>query len=168
MQSHLPLLLTTATLSSIARQSWCLQLARGRFFPPLSPASYSTLRVDSIVRTIYIPMPPIPPIPGGIPPMPPAPGSSGESAIIASVVIRRPDTEKASRRAVRTTLVGSMMPFWIMFTYSPVCALKPMSCVGCLRSSPTITLPSKPCDAIEWRGEEDEREEVGTGRDSSY
>ena len=34
----------------------------------------------------------------------------GSSATIASVVIRRPAIEAASCSAVRTTLVGSMMP----------------------------------------------------------
>ena len=63
----------------------------------------------------YIPMPPIPPMPpiSGIPP-PPAPLGSGFSATIASVVISRPATEAASRRAVRTTLVGSTMPAFTM------------------------------------------------------
>jgi len=51
------------------------------------------------------------------PPMPPMSGiagiaglSSGFSAIAASVVIRRPETEAASCRAMRTTLVGSITP----------------------------------------------------------
>ena len=42
------------------------------------------------------------------------------------------------------TLVGSMMPFSIMCTYSPVCALKPTSLVACFSSSPTMTLPCGP------------------------
>ena len=54
-------------------------------------------------------MPPMPPMP------PPGidgaePFSSGFSAIIASVVSRRPATDEALSSAVRTTLVGSMMP----------------------------------------------------------
>src|SRR5262249_59863703 len=50
-------------------------------------------------------------------PMPaPGPGTGGVfffgiSATIASVVMSRPATEDASCSAVRTTLVGSMMPF---------------------------------------------------------
>jgi hypothetical protein len=68
-------------------------------------------------------MPPIPP------PMPPPgpPGIAGlcffgSSATIASVVIRRPAMEAASCSAIRTTLVGSMMPFDTRLPYSPVCA----------------------------------------------
>ena len=63
-----------------------------------------------------------------MPPMPPPPGIAGAdsffgiSAIMASVVMRRPATEAASCRAVRTTLVGSMMPFWMRLPYSPLCA----------------------------------------------
>src|SRR5262249_13140556 len=67
-----------------------------------------------------------------IPPIPPPPGMGGAAAgffgtaaTIASVVMRRPATDEAPCRAWRTTLVGSMMPFDIMFTYSPVCASKP-------------------------------------------
>src|SRR4029077_12278814 len=63
----------------------------------------------------------IPPIP---PPGPPGGMAGGcffgTSATIASVVIRRPATELASCRAVRTTLVGSMMPFETILPYSPV------------------------------------------------
>ncbi len=57
-----------------------------------------------------------------MPPMPPPPIggmaglSFGSSAIIASVVTSRPATEAASWSAVRTTLVGSMMPAAIMST----------------------------------------------------
>src|SRR5262249_43588020 len=61
--------------------------------------------------------------------MPPPPGIAGAgacffgtSATIASVVIRRPATDAAFCSAARTTLVGSMMPLDIMFTYSPDCA----------------------------------------------
>ena len=49
----------------------------------------------------------------------------GSSETIASVVISRPATEAAPCNAARTTLVGSMMPFAIMLTYSPDCASKP-------------------------------------------
>ena len=51
-----------------------------------------------------------------MPPMPPPgidgaePFSSGFSAIIAWVVSRKPATDEALSSAVRTTLVGSMMP----------------------------------------------------------
>src|ERR1700683_4541377 len=62
-----------------------------------------------------------------MPPMPPPPGITGEfllgsSATIASAVMRKPATDAAPCSAARTTLVGSMMPLAIMFTYSPVCA----------------------------------------------
>ena len=66
-----------------------------------------------------------------MPPMPP-PGMAGagefffgSSAIIASVVMRSEATEAAFWIAARTTLVGSMMPFETMLTYSPVCESKP-------------------------------------------
>ncbi len=58
-----------------------------------------------------IPPPPMPP-----PGMPPPASFFGSSAIMASVVIRRPATEAASWIAVRTTLVGSMMPALTMST----------------------------------------------------
>ena len=64
-----------------------------------------------------------------IPPMPPPgpPGIArlcffGNSATIASVVISRPAMEAAPCSAIRTTLVGSMMPFDTKLPYSPVCA----------------------------------------------
>src|SRR3974377_1724722 len=64
-----------------------------------------------------------------MPPMPPPgpPGIAGlcffgTSATIASVVMSRPAMEAASCSAVRTTLVGSMMPFDTRLPYSPVCA----------------------------------------------
>src|SRR5918996_2480354 len=62
-----------------------------------------------------------------MPPMPPMPPCGmcicssfffGDSATPASVVTRRPATEAASCSAVRTTLAGSMMPFWIRSPYS--------------------------------------------------
>ena len=43
----------------------------------------------------------------------------GISATMASVVIRRPATEAAFWMAVRTTLVGSMMPLLTRLPYSP-------------------------------------------------
>src|ERR1051325_714919 len=65
-------------------------------------------------------------------PMPPPDGIAGAeacwlgtSATIASVVMSRPATDAAPCRAARTTLVGSIMPFDIMLTYSPDCASKP-------------------------------------------
>ena len=68
-----------------------------------------------------MPIPPMPPIPPGMPPIPPpCPGSSGLSAIIASVVINNPDTEKASKRAVRTTFVGSMIPLFGEHKYEEI------------------------------------------------
>ena len=67
-----------------------------------------------------------------MPPMPPPPGgigigalSLGFSAIIASVVIRIEATEAASWSAVRTTLVGSMMPAVTRSVYSSFWASKP-------------------------------------------
>src|SRR5207245_2799032 len=51
-----------------------------------------------------------------------APFGSGFSATIASVVISSPATDAASWRACRTTLVGSMIPAWIMSVNSPFCA----------------------------------------------
>src|SRR6516165_9556855 len=43
----------------------------------------------------------------------------GFSATIASVVINRPAMEAPSCSAMRTTLVGSMMPFFTKSPYSP-------------------------------------------------
>jgi hypothetical protein len=59
--------------------------------------------------------------------MPPAPPwfFFGTSATMASVVIRSAATDAAFWIATRTTLVGSMMPFEIRLTYSPVCESKP-------------------------------------------
>src|SRR3984893_9278794 len=70
-------------------------------------------------------MPPIPPMP---PPGPPGIAGLcffGSSATIASVVIIRPAMDAASCSAVRTTLVGSMIPFDTRLPYSPVCASWP-------------------------------------------
>mmetsp|Transcript_36459 Transcript_36459/g.32722 ORF Transcript_36459/g.32722 Transcript_36459/m.32722 type:complete len:325 (-) Transcript_36459:69-1043(-) len=80
------------------------------------------------------------------PPIPPegAALSSLTSTIIASVVVIREATEAASTKAVLTTLVGSMIPFSIMFTYSPVAALKPISSLLSSKILPTITAPSSP------------------------
>ena len=49
----------------------------------------------------------------------------GLSATIASVVMSRPAIEAASCKAVRTTLVGSMIPCDTRFSNLPVCASKP-------------------------------------------
>ena len=61
-------------------------------------------------------MPPIPPIPPPPPPIGIAGFSLGTSATIASVVMSRPATDAASCSAVRTTLVGSMMPLATRFS----------------------------------------------------
>src|SRR6478736_1336021 len=55
------------------------------------------------------PIPPMPPPPGGIPAPPWF--FFGTSATMASVVIRSAATDEAFCIAMRTTLVGSMMPF---------------------------------------------------------
>jgi hypothetical protein len=49
----------------------------------------------------------------------------GLSATIASVVMSKPAIEAASCNAVRTTLVGSMIPCDTRFSNLPVCASKP-------------------------------------------
>ena len=49
----------------------------------------------------------------------------GTSATIASVVIGQPAIEAASCSAVRTTFVGSMIPFDTRFSNLPLCASKP-------------------------------------------
>mmetsp|Transcript_1392 Transcript_1392/g.2151 ORF Transcript_1392/g.2151 Transcript_1392/m.2151 type:complete len:254 (-) Transcript_1392:89-850(-) len=89
------------------------------------------------------PMPPIPPMP---PPPPPIESglSSFTSKTIASVVVMRPETDAASTSAVRTTLVGSIMPLSNMLTYSPFCASYPTFVSVSSRSLPTITAPSSP------------------------
>ena len=43
----------------------------------------------------------------------------GFSATMASVVIKRPAIDAPSCSAMRTTLVGSMMPFFTKSAYSP-------------------------------------------------
>ena len=48
----------------------------------------------------------------------------GNSATIASVVIRRPATDAAPCNAARTTLVGSMMPFDIMLHAQEILNMK--------------------------------------------
>ena len=61
--------------------------------------------------------------------IPPAPGigagaaAFGFSATIASVVINSDATDAASCKAVRTTLVGSMIPLASMSPYSPLLPL---------------------------------------------
>uniref|UniRef100_L7LVI6 Putative mucin-5ac n=1 Tax=Rhipicephalus pulchellus TaxID=72859 RepID=L7LVI6_RHIPC len=76
-----------------------------------------------------MPMPPMPPMPP-IPPMPPmasALSSLGSSTTTASAVVKREATPDASSNAVRTTLVGSMMPAPIIWTYSLRMASYPKS-----------------------------------------
>jgi hypothetical protein len=68
-----------------------------------------------------------------MPPMPPIPPMSGigaadssffgRSAIIASVVSSRPETEDGVLQSERVTFVGSMIPASIRSPYSPVAAL---------------------------------------------
>jgi len=88
-------------------------------------------------------------------PPPAAAFGSGLSAIIASVVIKRPATEAASSSAVRTTLAGSITPNLYMSPYSSVWALKPKA--GSFDSStlPATTEPSTPafsaiCRSGDW------------------
>ena len=61
-----------------------------------------------------------------MPPMSGAPDGagcfSGLSATMASVVTSNPAIDAASCSAVRTTLVGSMIPAFTMSVYSPFCA----------------------------------------------
>ena len=76
-----------------------------------------TASVDCVRRLGRVldqkPMPPM----SGAPPGMAGSFFSGFSATMASVVISRPATEAASCRAVRTTLVGSMMPAFTMSVY---------------------------------------------------
>src|SRR6266566_4133047 len=84
-----------------------------------------------------------------MPPMPPGgmagadDFSSGFSATIASVVSRSPATDAALSSAVRTTLVGSMMPALSRSSYSSVAALKPKAPFPFFTLSSTIE-PSAP------------------------
>mmetsp|Transcript_24675 Transcript_24675/g.64430 ORF Transcript_24675/g.64430 Transcript_24675/m.64430 type:complete len:451 (-) Transcript_24675:82-1434(-) len=64
--------------------------------------------------------------------------------MMTSVVVIREATEAASASAVRTTLVGSMMPASIMLTYSPVAALKPKVRVSSFNNVWTTTPLSAP------------------------
>src|SRR3989442_690115 len=84
-------------------------------------------------------MPPMPP--GGMAGVPDF--SSGFSATIASVVSRSPATDAALSSAVRTTLVGSMMPALSRSSYSSVAALKPKAPFPFFTLSSTIE-PSAP------------------------
>mmetsp|Transcript_25661 Transcript_25661/g.83177 ORF Transcript_25661/g.83177 Transcript_25661/m.83177 type:complete len:321 (+) Transcript_25661:516-1478(+) len=91
-----------------------------------------------------MPMPPMSGMPPGGPGGP-AEGGVGASATKASAVIMREATEEASRRAVLTTLAGSMMPASNMSTYSWVWALKPRAGAAVSsRRRPTTTAPSSP------------------------
>src|SRR5437762_2234464 len=69
---------------------------------------------------------------------------SGISATIASQVSTRPATDAASCSAVRTTLVGSMIPAWNMSLYSLACASKPQFTSLFSSSFPTTMGPSAP------------------------
>ncbi len=89
-------------------------------------------------------MPPNPPKPLPPPPGIAGAGSFGSSATIASVVTRRPATEAASCSAVRTTLVGSMMPLATMSTYSSFWASKPNVSLLFSSTLPTTMEPSTP------------------------
>ena len=62
------------------------------------------------------------PWPCGAPP--PSFSCFGASAIIASVVSKRPATDVAFCSANRVTFVGSMMPNFTMSPYSPVCGVE--------------------------------------------
>ena len=92
-----------------------------------------------------------------MPPMPPPPPCIGEdsffgcSATMASVVTSRPATDAASCSAVRTTLVGSMMPAATMSTYGSFWASKPN--VSDLFSATLLTTiePSAPAFSAIWR-----------------
>src|SRR5256714_4959028 len=69
--------------------------------------------------------------------------SFGFSATIASMVRRSPATDAAFWSAVRTTLVGSMMPALIRSSYSSVAALNPKAPLASRTFSRT-TAPSCP------------------------
>ena len=72
-------------------------------------------------RTAYI----MPPIAAMSAMALPEPLGTGRSATMASVVTSRPATEAASSSAMRTTLVGSMIPASSMSTYTSIWASKP-------------------------------------------
>mmetsp|Transcript_15296 Transcript_15296/g.30067 ORF Transcript_15296/g.30067 Transcript_15296/m.30067 type:complete len:250 (+) Transcript_15296:374-1123(+) len=63
---------------------------------------------------------------------------------MTSVVVIKDATDAASPKAVRTTLVGSMMPAWTMSTYSPVAALNPLDECSSFNKVCTTTAPSMP------------------------
>ena len=92
-------------------------------------------------------MPPMPPIPP-MPPMPPAGGavffSLTSSTITHSQVIISEATEEESRRALLTTLVGSIIPASIRLVYLSLAASQPKLTSFCSRSLPTISAPSFP------------------------
>src|SRR5262249_55529585 len=117
---------------------------------------------DDDVRRGAPPSNPPPPPPGGLhlpppppleayimPPIPPggmggvAGFSSGFSAPIASVVRSSPATDAALSSAVRTTLVGSMMPAFSRSSYSSEAALNPNGPLPLFTLSSTIE-PSAP------------------------
>src|ERR1700722_17898866 len=91
-------------------------------------------------------------IPPGIPPPAPAPFSSGFSATMHSVVSSRLATDAAFCSALRTTLVGSMIPAFIRSSNSSLAALNPKAPLLFLILS-TTTEPSHPAlDAIHQAG----------------
>src|SRR5215472_14783960 len=91
-----------------------------------------------------------------MPPMPPGIAGAGvsffgSSATIASVVMRSPATEEAPCSAWRTTLVGSMMPFFTKSAYSASWASNPKAYWSFSRILPTMTEPSSPELMAIWR-----------------
>ena len=90
-------------------------------------------------------MPPIPPISG----IAIVPGSE-MSATTASVVRNRAATDAAFCNAERVTFAGSTTPASIMFTHSPVAALKPIPISSRFRRS-TMIEPSRPALFAIWR-----------------
>jgi hypothetical protein len=70
---------------------------------------------------------------------PPGDFNCGFSVIRTSVVMSRPATAAAFCRAERMTLVGSMMPAFIISAYSPLCALKPKLVSSLSSSRPMMT-----------------------------
>src|SRR5438552_10438102 len=109
---------------------------RTRGPPPLHTGAHHMRRSGERPRYIMPPMPP-----GGMDGA--AVFSSGFSATIASVVRRSPATDAAFSSAVRTTLVGSMMPALSRSSYSSLAALKPKAPFPFFTLSSTIE-PSAP------------------------
>jgi hypothetical protein len=72
---------------------------------------------------------------------------SGSSKIMTSVVNMRLATLEASTKAVLTTLVGSMMPNVLIYTYLPLAALNPRSL---LPSSSNLAATKEPSYPAFW------------------